>query len=537
MASRTLQRGDYERAGGAHLGAMQEHVKALRDLAANDPSRHDHLDAIKYHRDAALGVKKHLIATVSGWKPFWDRPGVGRYGGDRKYPQSDIDRAALADFRAKHGPNLLTRVKRYASGPAADTPFSHRATERTANYLKNRPGFVGRVAQAAENFGQNFGRSIVDNLRERGRNLLAKFGINKAFEDSGVSDPYEVARIASGLAMAKTGNGRQVKAVIPLGKSPREMKAFHERAADDPQLDADAADRHLRAAEMWERCDKLPAPRTGSNGRPYAPYVKARTDGFDVPAVALGPDEKPPASISALMNFAQLQLDGSEALAFDAKQSDDLMFRQYANTLAATAQQSAALFQKQAAAMQQYLTSTPATAGRMKPHPLAAVLNQGNDQNQPGTTTSGDVPPGADGSTTDDANDVLANGAQKAFPDDPADIFADPTNITVPPVTPAGPDVDEDGWLVFKAFPEWKPRRYKASELRDITPRNKSAVAATVNNTVTQPAASTLPAVEAKADEWASPEFAAKLAGITAKLQKLDQLSDAVEFQRNRRNG
>jgi hypothetical protein len=125
--------------------------------------------------------------------------------------------------------DVRLRVLAVAAVPPDPGPVPERLPP--ADYLKNRPGFVGRVAQAAENFGQNFGRSIVDNLRERGRNLLAKFGINKAFEDSGVSDPYEVARIASGLAMAKTGNGRQVKAVIPLGKSPREMKAFHERAA------------------------------------------------------------------------------------------------------------------------------------------------------------------------------------------------------------------------------------------------------------------------------------------------------------------
>ncbi len=490
MASRALQRGDYERAGGAHLGAIREHEKELRKAGLSDYTRSRHEAAIQDHRLAAKKLHDHLLSQ--GWVS----------------PRRQREVAATTP-----APSTVRRPLYSGLEGSPYRPAVKPSAIDTATYEASKRQLTGPVEPAAAK------RGIVGGL-------LKRLGITKAFEDD-VSDPYEVARIASGLAM-KTGNDREAKATIAR-KSPAEMKAYHERAADNPRLDADAADRHLRAAEMWERA-MVPSPVRLGNGRPY---MKARTDGFDVPAVAMGPDERPPASISALMNFAQLQMDGAEALAYDAQQSDDLMFRTYAKALATQAQTAAATLQKQASAMQQYLNGA-ANNGGMQKHPLMGVLNTGQagDQNQPGTTTSGDVPPGADGTTADDADDVTATGAQKAFTDDAAldSLFAEPVPV------PAGPDVDEDGWLVFKAFPEWKPRRYAMSELRDLPRANTGGAAnkSAATNTAAAVQTPVTPTVEAKADEWANPEVAAKLSELTAQLKKLKQLDEAVQHRQQR---
>jgi hypothetical protein len=32
---------------------------------------------------------------------------------------------------------------------------------------------------------------------------------------------------------------------------------------------------------------------------------------------------------------------------------------------------------------------------------------------------------------------------------------------------------DKDGFIVVKAFPNWKPRRFHLSEIKDVTPANE----------------------------------------------------------------
>lgn len=173
-------------------------------------------------------------------------------------------------------------------------------------------------------------------------------------------------------------------------------------------------------------------------------------------------DEGPPAGVKALLNYVQLMVDGCEALQFDVAKSDDVEVRRFAKSVMEKTMGWAAQIKSAADQFSSYLQTAANTTGNDTKHPLAAVAASPNGDAQDQTNTAG-----AGGDAPGDAKSFLEElGPGRA--------------------------------IECKGYPEWTPRRYHASALKDLSP---SAVDAKVNPAA--PASPTqqppVPTAEAKA--------------------------------------
>lgn len=310
--------------------------------------------------------------------------------------------------------------------------------------------FLGQVASAFRPKG-TFTRKAMDEFD------IPEPPELKSFDDDAPADPRVVARIATDLANRKSGStpAYTVKSMM----SPDQTAASHRRVAKSLGGSHPAAGMHLRAAEMWDRVADATGPAVP------APVVKAaagnpmNSTDPSIPAISsAGQGDGPPAGVRALLNFAQLLVDGSTALGYDIQSSDDVTLRVYAKSLQDKAVEMAAELKGLADKLQSRLDSPDPKV----PHPLG----------------------------TDDNSTPAVDGQ--------------------PVVTPKSfPDLEyhADHAIMVKAYPEWKPRRFHVSALKDLPAKN----------------------VEAKSNPNVDAEAAAELKKQLDRLAKLQKQASEIQ--------
>lgn len=196
--------------------------------------------------------------------------------------------------------------------------------------------------------------------------------------------------------------------------------------------------------------------------------------------------DAPPVGVRILLNMAQYKMDGCEAAIRDLQASDNVELRRFVMTKCAEWEREAGEFQARAQALDATLKGASAVA-----------------------------PLGPDGVVLDTGGVVGADGTQtksvpEAAPWWSREFKAEDAELKV--------ERDELGGIVCKAYPEWEPRRFPQSALRDVGPVRKS-----------KPIAPKAPPPEP------DPEVERVLRAVADEAKRTKEILDAVEARK--RNG
>lgn len=471
----------FDRTRGGKLTAVDSTSKAHEVIqAALNASQNAHHASLDRSLAETVGGHRELLDRAYRHSRGWNSEGaIDAHGRLAEFHEAEEKRlaqmgdtsgsyahgeAASLNRRAvmAHSARLAGRRERAdeltnALGhPAARTPSSGPGWERVPSPGRSRTTNYTREYAASGGSGPGLSATPYERTgpEPRGRNSIPagrRYAMPKAFPEHDTpeddvatqSDYAKIANTASRLA-AKMSPAR-MSAIGTEVKSLSDHRAAansHERYAtllreESPK----ASEAHARAAEMHRRAAGL--------------ELRA-TDADRTPAFASAGVDQPPAGVQALLNFAQLLVDGSTALGYDIQSSDDVDLRKYASSLQTKAQDMAGELKALAEKMASRLKAASNGKGDTGPHPLA-------------------------------------EGAEQ--PDAEAKAL----------------DTREDGSLVIKSYDNWTPRRFPPSALKTLPGGS---------NAVPTPAAAPAPAPPADTPVVKSAEEKAKEALLKQRVEE-----------------